>query len=65
MVLTFALPKPHNIHMKNTGNIEFKPDLGYTPFHLGCNALFSHPNCGLCFPVGKRYAYRPIPNPNG
>jgi len=29
---------------------EFKPDLGVVPFHLGCNALFFHPNCGLCSP---------------
>lgn len=32
---------------------EFKPDLGVVPFHLGCNALFFHPNCGLCNPPKK------------
>lgn len=28
----------------------FKTDLGIVPFHLGCNALFIHPNCGKCRP---------------
>lgn len=28
--------------------LEFNDDLGVVPFHLGCNALVSHPNCGLC-----------------
>jgi hypothetical protein len=28
----------------------FKADLGVVPFHLGCNALATHPNCGLCHP---------------
>lgn len=28
----------------------FKPDLAIVPFHLGCNALVIHPNCGICRP---------------
>lgn len=28
----------------------FKADLGVVPFHLGCNALVVHPNCGVCQP---------------
>lgn len=32
------------------GPLRFKPDLGIVPFHLGCNALVKHPNCGICHP---------------
>lgn len=37
--------------MHSTGTLKFKSDLTPTPFHLGCNALVSHPNCGVCFPT--------------
>lgn len=55
----------YTVLMRTSGNITFKPDLGYTPFHLGCNALSIHPNCGLCVPVTQRLNYRPLPNPRG
>lgn len=34
----------------SSGTLTFRHDLGVVPFHLGCNALVSHPNCGKCFP---------------
>jgi hypothetical protein len=33
-----------------TATLTFRPNLGVLPFHLGCNALVVHPNCGLCNP---------------